>query len=314
MIKSLILSAALCSTWATNSSHGSIVDVAAATPGLSTLVAALKAGDLIDTLSGSGPFTVFAPTNAAFQKLPNGTLNRLLEPRNRHELQEVLKYHVAAGAVFAKDIKNRQQIKTVEGNSVTASLAVGRVFINKAEVTSADVKASNGVVHIIDSVLMPPPVPSPRPSPPPAPTPTPTPAHHTCTKAGCPFFWFSYYSSEGPVKCGEVDAAPRMPDDIWADPKAVDEYVAVTLALYAIGGRGQLKQGRCPRQGWRFTGTQTTTWTTRKLMEVACNERCNCRYPDCKDVPDDPKEHRYCSLCGPKFNARVKVKIYQRNK
>merc|ERR1712166_1380495 len=132
-----------------------IVDLAVATPDLSTLVTALKAGKLVDTLSGAGPFTVFAPTNEAFAALPKATLASLLDPKDIKELQDVLTYHVASGSVFAKDITDNQMIKTVEGKDVTASLFAHRVFINNAEVTAADIKASNGVVHIIDKVLIP---------------------------------------------------------------------------------------------------------------------------------------------------------------
>merc|ERR1712195_73616 len=120
------------------------------------LVTALKAGKLVDTLSGAGPFTVFAPTNEAFAALPKATLNSLLDPKNIKQLQDVLTYHVASGSVFAKDITNNQMIKTVEGKDVTASLFAHRVFINKAEVLTADIKAGNGVVHITDKVLIPP--------------------------------------------------------------------------------------------------------------------------------------------------------------
>merc|ERR1711865_380396 len=112
-----------------------IVDLAVATPDLSTLVTALKAGKLVDTLSGAGPFTVFAPTNEAFAKLPKSLLDYLLDPKNIKELDDVLTYHVASGSVHAKDLKNHEKIKTVEGK---------------------DVEASNGVVHIINHVLIPP--------------------------------------------------------------------------------------------------------------------------------------------------------------
>jgi len=108
----------------------------------------------VKTLEGKGPFTVFAPTNEAFAKLPAATLKHLLDPANVKELDALLTYHVAAGAVFSKDIKDKEKIKTVEGQDVTASIYMGnRIFINNALVTSADVGASNGVIHIIDTVL-----------------------------------------------------------------------------------------------------------------------------------------------------------------
>ena len=143
-----------------------IVDLAATTPDLSTLVAALKAADLVGTLSGNGPFTVFAPTNEAFAALPAGLVTSLLKPENKAELADLLTYHVVSGAVPAKDLSDKEMIKTVEGKNVTVRLAGGGVFINSAKVTTADIDASNGVIHIIDSVLIPrgfqPPKPTPK--------------------------------------------------------------------------------------------------------------------------------------------------------
>jgi len=133
-----------------------IVQLAAATPDLSTLVDALGAGQLIDTLKGPGPFTVFAPTNEAFAKLPAGTLESLLKPENKAKLVDILTYHVAAGSVHAADLTNREKIATVEGKDVKAHVTRSGIKINDARVTTADVAASNGVVHIIDTVLMPP--------------------------------------------------------------------------------------------------------------------------------------------------------------
>jgi len=138
-----------------------IVQLAAATPDLSTLVDALGAGQLIDTLKGPGPFTVFAPTNEAFAKLPAGTLESLLKPENHQQLVDILTYHVVAGtAAFAKDLTDGEQIKTVEGKDVTAHVSSAGVKINGATVTTADVAATNGVVHIIDQVLLPPSTPT----------------------------------------------------------------------------------------------------------------------------------------------------------
>merc|ERR1712070_326279 len=124
----------------------------------STLVTALKAGNLTGALSGAGPFTVFAPTNEAFAALPKDMLNHLLEPQNIKKLQAVLEYHVVAGAaVYSKDLKEYQKVKTLEGESVTVVKKDSKVFVNMyAQVTTADVGASNGVVHIIDHVLLPP--------------------------------------------------------------------------------------------------------------------------------------------------------------
>merc|ERR1711865_896329 len=122
---------------------------------LSTLVAALKAADLVDTLSGTGPFTVFAPSNEAFAALPAGTLTNLLKPENKAQLVDLLTYHVASGDVMSKDLMDMDMLTTVEGKNVTVRVAGKEILINSAKVTTADVGASNGVIHLIDAVLMP---------------------------------------------------------------------------------------------------------------------------------------------------------------
>merc|ERR1712232_330975 len=134
-----------------------IVQLAEGDKDLSTLVAALKAGNLTSALSGKGPFTVFAPTNEAFAKLPADVLKRLLDPKNIKELDAVLEYHVIAGAaVHAADLKPEQKVKTLEGEEILIEVKDKNVYINReAKVTTADVDATNGVVHIIDAVLIP---------------------------------------------------------------------------------------------------------------------------------------------------------------
>merc|ERR1712127_1131192 len=139
-----------------NSAGKTIVDLAVATPDLSTLVTALKAGGLVDTLSGAGPFTVFAPTNEAFAALPKAVLDYLLDPAHKAQLVDVLTYHVASGSVHAADLKNHEKIPTVEGKDVEVTLGLSKVYINNAQVTTADIDASNGVVHIVNAVLLPP--------------------------------------------------------------------------------------------------------------------------------------------------------------
>ncbi|REG84053.1 fasciclin domain-containing protein [Algoriphagus antarcticus] len=133
-----------------------IVDLAASQDMLSTLVAAVKAAGLVETLKGDGPFTVFAPTNEAFAKLPEGTVEDLLKPENKAQLAKILSYHVVAGKVMSTDLKNGQMAKTVEGSEVKVTLMNGKAMINNANVIKADVMADNGVVHIIDTVIMPP--------------------------------------------------------------------------------------------------------------------------------------------------------------
>jgi uncharacterized surface protein with fasciclin (FAS1) repeats len=134
---------------------GTIVDVAVSAGSFNTLVAAVKAAGLADTLSGKGPFTVFAPTDAAFAKLPAGTVDTLLKPENKEKLKAILLYHVVAGDVKSTDLKDGESVKTVGGKSLTVHIASGVVTINDATVVKADIPASNGVIHVIDTVLLP---------------------------------------------------------------------------------------------------------------------------------------------------------------
>lgn len=132
-----------------------IVELAVGTESLSTLVAAVKAGGLVETLSGTGPFTVFAPTNDAFNNLPEGTLEMLLKPENKDKLVAVLTYHVVSGTVKSGDLKDKMKASTVQGEEISVDLSSG-VKINAANVAAADIMASNGVVHVIDQVILPP--------------------------------------------------------------------------------------------------------------------------------------------------------------
>ncbi len=132
-----------------------IVEVAVGAGQFTTLAAALEAADLIDTLKGEGPFTVFAPTDDAFAALPAGTVESLLKPENRDQLIAVLTYHVVPGKVVAADVVKLDEAKTVNGASVRISTMDGSVYVNDAEVVAADVDASNGVIHVIDSVILP---------------------------------------------------------------------------------------------------------------------------------------------------------------
>ena len=132
-----------------------IVETAQATPDLSTLVAAVTAADLGETLSGDGPFTVFAPTNAAFEALPAGTLDDLLKPENKDKLASILTYHVVASEAMSTDLSDGQKIKTVNGEELTVSIKGDKVMIDGATVAQADIKTSNGVVHVIDAVMLP---------------------------------------------------------------------------------------------------------------------------------------------------------------
>ncbi|MCH6200142.1 fasciclin domain-containing protein [Aquiflexum sp. LQ15W] len=140
---------------ATLNPEADIVDLAVQTEFLSTLVVAVKAGDLVGVLKGDGPFTVFAPTNDAFAKLPAGTVENLLKPENKAQLVAVLTYHVVPGKVYSKDLQNGMKAKTAQGSEVTITLKDGKAMVDNATVTVADIEASNGVVHVIDTVILP---------------------------------------------------------------------------------------------------------------------------------------------------------------
>lgn len=137
------------------SKKSDIVDTAVAAGQFNTLAAALDAADLIDTLKGDGPFTVFAPTDDAFAKLPEGTVENLLKPENRDQLIAVLTYHVVSGKVMAKDVVSLSTAETVQGTNVDIAVVDGNVQIDGATVVAADVEASNGVIHVIDAVILP---------------------------------------------------------------------------------------------------------------------------------------------------------------
>lgn len=132
-----------------------IVENAAGSSDHTTLVSAVKAAGLAETLSGTGPFTVFAPTNEAFDKLPAGTVENLLKPEMKKDLTTILTYHVVPGKLMSSDLKDGQKLKTVQGDELTVSIKDGKVMINGANVTIADVVSSNGVTHVIDGVLTP---------------------------------------------------------------------------------------------------------------------------------------------------------------
>lgn len=132
-----------------------IVDTAIAAGQFKTLTAALQAAGLVDTLKGPGPFTVFAPTDAAFAKLPAGTVENLLKPENKEKLTAILTYHVVAGRVMAAQAMKLSSAKTVNGEELSIHTEGGKVMVNDATVTKADIVCSNGVIHVIDTVLLP---------------------------------------------------------------------------------------------------------------------------------------------------------------
>ena len=132
-----------------------IVDTAVEAGTFNTLAAALTAADLVDTLKGEGPFTVFAPTDEAFAKLPEGTVENLLKPENKDQLVAVLTYHVVAGKVMAADVVKLESAATVNGAEVTIKASDAGVMVDDANVVTTDIKASNGVIHVIDTVILP---------------------------------------------------------------------------------------------------------------------------------------------------------------
>ena len=152
-IKTLLV-AATTLIIAAQSQAGDIVDVAASNKSFKTLVAAVKAADLVKTLKSEGPFTVFAPTDEAFAKLPKGTLESLLKPENKQKLVSILTYHVVPGKVMAKDVKSGM-VKTASGSSFKLKVGKKGVYVDKAKVVATDVMADNGVIHVIDAVILP---------------------------------------------------------------------------------------------------------------------------------------------------------------
>ena len=167
LFKSVVIAAVLLIGTNVQAQDKNIVETAAGSEDFTTLVAAVKAADLVGTLSSEGPFTVFAPTNAAFAKLPEGTVETLLKTENKKMLQTVLTYHVVAGDVKAKDVvalikkgNGKATIKTVSGGTLTASMKDGAVYLtdakgNWSKIVATDLNQSNGVIHVIDSVVLP---------------------------------------------------------------------------------------------------------------------------------------------------------------
>ncbi len=138
-----------------SASSMNIVETAIGAGSFKTLVAAVQAAGLVETLSATGPFTVFAPSDDAFAKLPKGTVEGLLKPENKEKLISILTYHVVAGKVMSTDVVKVKSAKTVQGQDLAVKVVDGKVMIDNAQVVSADVAASNGVIHVIDTVLLP---------------------------------------------------------------------------------------------------------------------------------------------------------------
>jgi uncharacterized surface protein with fasciclin (FAS1) repeats len=157
-LRSLLFAAAITlgSSVSAFAAEKDVVDTAIAAGQFETLAAALEAAGLVATLKGTGPFTVFAPTDEAFAKLPAGTVENLLKPENKQKLTAILTYHVVAGKVMAADVAGLDEAKSVNGKMIDIEVEGSTVKVNAAAVTAADIAASNGVIHVIDEVIMPP--------------------------------------------------------------------------------------------------------------------------------------------------------------
>lgn len=154
-LKKVLMATVVALSFATAAKAADIVDTAVSAGQFKTLVEAVKAAGLVETLKGPGPFTVFAPTDAAFAALPKGTLEDLLKPENKAKLASILTYHVVSGKVMSKDLKDEMKAKTVQGAEIKIDLD-GGPKVNDANVVTPDVAASNGVIHVIDKVILPP--------------------------------------------------------------------------------------------------------------------------------------------------------------
>jgi len=155
LIPCLIALVAAMAPMVSSAAEMDIVDTAVAAGSFKTLVAAAKAAGLVDTLKGKGPYTVFAPTDEAFAKLPTGTVENLLKPENKQKLADLLKYHVVAGKVMAEDVVKLTEAKTLQGQSAKVKVTGGNVMIDGAHVVKTDIGTTNGVIHVIDAVIMP---------------------------------------------------------------------------------------------------------------------------------------------------------------
>jgi uncharacterized surface protein with fasciclin (FAS1) repeats len=154
-LAAVVITVAASGTGVVRAETRDVVETAVAAGSFKTLAKALDAAGLVTTLKGSGPFTVFAPTDEAFAKLPAGTLESLLKPENKDKLSRILSYHVVSGRVMASDVVRLQTAKAVSGDTITVKVQNGVVHVDNATVTSTDVSASNGVIHVIDSVILP---------------------------------------------------------------------------------------------------------------------------------------------------------------
>ena len=151
----VVTTGAVANTTVVNAQTRDIVDTAVAAGSFKTLAKALAAADLVQTLKGPGPFTVFAPTDEAFAKLPAGTIEMLLKPENKAKLQRILTYHVVAGKVMASEVVKMRSAKAVSGDTIAIAMRDSVVMVDNAQVVKTDIAVSNGVIHVIDAVILP---------------------------------------------------------------------------------------------------------------------------------------------------------------
>ncbi len=155
LVAAVVMTSVMSSSITVTAQGKDLVETAIAAGSFKTLAKALQAADLVDTLKGPGPFTVFAPTDEAFAKLPAGTLETLLKPENKAKLQRILTYHVVPGRVMAADVVKLQTAKAVSGDTLAVTAKGGAVTVDNAKVVKTDIVASNGVIHVIDTVILP---------------------------------------------------------------------------------------------------------------------------------------------------------------
>lgn len=304
-------------------SQKNIAELAESSPELIFLSTLLKSAGLTGALSGPGPFTVLAPRNDAFDTLD---VNDLLDPANKKRLQKILEFHVVKGSLYPDTFKkgivdtlegaplevferiDQGQIRgTYIGPPKTNPLDVSDAFKVRGYHASPYVNASNGVVYLVGAVILPPNTTAPKLGP------KPSGEFSGCTKDSCIFKVTTKPSNFDFGCCGEVDAAPRMPPSIFNDTVALAEYVRLTEQLSGFSVlHSRLVNQKCTVvPSYVRNGTKTYDWF--EGFKPWCEARCGCGglFHPCKDVPDEPAKHKYCSLCGPKYNAPIEVQLYK---
>mmetsp|Transcript_25079 Transcript_25079/g.65406 ORF Transcript_25079/g.65406 Transcript_25079/m.65406 type:complete len:354 (-) Transcript_25079:78-1139(-) len=307
-----------------------VIELVNSDPNLLVVATLLKSAGLTHKLSGPGPFTVLAPTNGAFDTIDVGGL---LTPVNFKTLRKVLGIHVVSGSLYPSNLTQGRQFESLDGNKTLQAIVRtgadwqldGRYLgptprNNPLDLTNSVklggggkispasmINASNGVVYVVGAVLVPPNTTVPR-------VPQPPGVFSGCTEKSCIFASTVAYKQPNGGSffcCGQVDAAPRMPPDIFNDSVALAEYIKITQQVSSVLGRGRVVNEACGVvPSYRPNGTLEIDWF--EGFEPWCKARCGCGgiFNPCKDMPDDPATHTYCSLCGPKYNGPINVQLY----